>query len=69
MARLLIQSTIDHQFLHWSPVTGSVTWTPSLHTALAYGIADDMEQVAQLAEDYCDGGAFVVVDLDRTPRV
>lgn len=68
MARLLIQSTVDHQFLHWSPVSGSVAWTPSLHTALAYGIAEDAEQVSQLVEDYCDGGAYVVVDLDRLPR-
>ncbi len=66
MARLLIQSAIDHQFLHWSPVSGSVAWTPSLATALCYGIADDAEQVQQLVEDYCEG-PFVVVDLDNVP--
>jgi len=64
MARLLIQSAIDHQFLHWSPVTGSVAWTPSLATALVYGVADDMDQVAQLVEDNCEG-PYSVVDLDN----
>ena len=64
MARLLIQSAIDHQFLHWSPVTGSVAWTPSLATALVYGVADDIDQVAQLVDDNCEG-PYVVVDIDN----
>lgn len=66
MARLLIQSAIDHQFLHWSPVSGSVAWTPSLATALVYGIADDIDQVQQLVEDNCDG-PYAVIDLDNVP--
>lgn len=64
MSRLLIQSAVDHQFLHWSPVSGSVAWTPSLATALVYGIADDLDQVAQLVEDWCEG-PYSVVDLDN----
>lgn len=68
MSRFLIQSTIDHQFLHWSPVVGDVTWTPSLHTALVYGLAEDEEQVQQLVSDHCDGRAYVVVDLDNIPE-
>ena len=67
MARLLIQSTVDFQFLHWSPVSGSVAWTPSLHQALAYGCIDDFEQVQQLTEDYCDRGCWVLIDLDNPP--
>lgn len=67
--RLLIQSTIDHHFLYSSPVNGDVTWTPSLHTALVYGLIEDMDQAAQLIEDHCDCGAYVVVDLDNIPEV
>lgn len=68
MSRLLIQSTITHQFLHSSPVNGDVAWTPSLHTALVYGLVSDMDQAAQLIEDHCDRGAWVLVDLDNIPE-
>lgn len=65
MARYLIQSALTFQFLHASPVNGDVSWTPSLATALGYGVVRDEEQVAQLQEDHCDRGLTVVVDLDR----
>lgn len=68
MSRYLIQSTITHQFLHSSPVSGDVAWTPSLHTALVYGLVGDEEQAAQLIEDHCDRGAWVLVDLDNVPE-
>lgn len=64
MSRYLIQSGIDFQFLHSSPVTGDVQWTPSLATALRYGVISDLDQVAELADGYCDRGAYLVVDLD-----
>lgn len=63
MARLLIQSGITFQFLAVLP-SGDVGWTPSLLTALRYGVVDDVEQVAQLIEDHCDSGSALVVDLD-----
>lgn len=66
--RLLIQSTITHQFLHSSPINADVTWTASLHTALVYGLIEDMDQAAQLIDDHCDRGAYVVVDLDNVPE-
>jgi len=68
MSRLLIQSTITHEFLHSSPVTGDVTWTPSLHTALVFGLVHDEDQAAQLIEDHCDRGAYALVDLDNIPE-
>lgn len=63
MSRLLIQSGISFQFLAVLP-NGDVGWTPSLLTALRYGVIDDEEQVAQLIEDHCDSGTALVVDLD-----
>lgn len=64
MARYLIQSGVTFEFLHACPRSGDVGWTPSLATAIQYGVADDMEQVAQLTEDHCDAGRFLVVNLD-----
>lgn len=64
MSRYLIQSGVTFEFLHSDPRTGDVSWTPSLATAIRFGIADDMDQVAQLVEDHCDRGAALVVDLD-----
>ena len=68
MSRYLIQSTVDWQFIHSSPINGDVTWTPSLTTALAYGRIDDLDQVAQIAEDHCDRNYYVVVDLHNMPE-
>lgn len=65
MARYLIQSGSRWQFLHSSPVNGDVTWTPSLRTAMEFGVIDDLEQVHQLIEDHCDFGDSLVIDLDR----
>lgn len=62
--RYLIQSAETFEFLHSSPRTGDVTWTPSLLTAIRHGVCDDEEQVAQLIEDHCDRSA-VVVNLDE----
>lgn len=64
MSRYLIQSGVTFQFLHSDPRSGDVSWTPSLATAIRFGVADDLEQVAQLVEDHCDRGASLVVDLD-----
>jgi len=68
MSRYLIQSTVDFHYLHSSPLSGDVAWTPSLQTALVYGLVEDEEQVAQLTADHCDRGCFVVVDLDNIPE-
>jgi len=68
MSRYLIQSTIDFHFLHSSPINGDVTWTPSLQTALVYGLISDEEQLSQLAADHCDRGCYAVVDLDNIPE-
>lgn len=64
MARLLIQSARSHQFLHHNPATGDVGWTPSLITALQFGVASDYEEAEQLVRDHCDRGTVVVVDVD-----
>jgi len=64
MARYLIQSAITFGFVHSDPRTGDVAFTPSLATAIRFGIVDDMEQVAQLIEDHFDRGTALVVDLD-----
>lgn len=66
--RLLIQSTVDFHFLHSSPINGDVSWTPSLQTALVYGLISDHEQAAQLIEDHCDRGCYMVVDIDNVPE-
>jgi hypothetical protein len=66
MARLLIQSGRNFQFLHSCPHTGDVAWTPSLSLALRYGLIDDEEQAVQMLDDHCDKGSCVVVDLDET---
>jgi hypothetical protein len=68
MSRYLIQSTIDFHFLHVSPINGDITWTPSLQTALVYGLVQDEEQAAQLTEDHCDRHCFTVIDLDNIPE-
>jgi len=65
MARYLIQSAVTWEFLHAHPQSGDVTFTPSLLTAMRFGVVDDMEQVAQLIEDHCDRGTAVVIDLDQ----
>lgn len=64
MARFLIQSGITWEFLHVDPRTGDLCWTPSLATAIRFGVADDLDQVAQLQEDHCDRGQTLVIDLD-----
>ena len=63
MARLLIQSGVSFHFLTLLP-SGDIGWTPSLLTALRYGVIDEADQVAQLVEDHCDHGTALVVDLD-----
>jgi len=65
MPRYLIQSAETFEFLHSSPRTGDVTWTPSLLTAIRHGVVADDDLLAQLIEDHCDGSA-VVVDLDQS---
>ena len=68
MARFLIQSGITFQFLHVDPRSGDVGWTPSLATAVRFGVVEELDQVAQLVEDHCDRGAGLVVDLDAEPQ-
>lgn len=63
MGRFLIQSAETFQYLHSSPVSGDVAWTPSLVTALRHGIIDDEEQAVQMHRDHCDRTA-IVIDLD-----
>lgn len=65
MSRLLIQSGRTFEFLHAHPQTGDVAWTPSLLTALQFGVIDDSEHAAQMIDDHCDRGTVLVVDLDR----
>lgn len=62
--RLLIQSARTFQFLHSSPVTGEVAFTPSLLTALEFGTVSDWEQAQEMAEEWFDRGQAVVIDLD-----
>lgn len=64
MARYLIQSGVTFEFLHSDPRTADVNWTPSLATAIRFGVVDDLDQAAQLIEDHCDRGMALVVDLD-----
>lgn len=65
--RLIVQSAETFEFLHHSPVEGrGVCWTPSLPAAVRYGICEDLEQAAQLIQDYADGPC-VVVDLEQIP--
>jgi len=64
MARYLIQSCVNYEFLHSDPRTGDVTFTPSLAIAIRHGIVEDLDQVAQLIEDHCDRGLTMVIDLD-----
>lgn len=63
MSRYLIQSAETFAFLHSSPVTGDIGWTPSLITALRHGVIDDEEDALQLKRDHCDRTA-IVIDLD-----
>jgi len=65
MARFLIQSARTFKFIHSSPATGDVDWTPSLLTAMRFGIVEDEEQVAQLIEDHFDRGSAITIDLDE----
>lgn len=62
--RYLIQSGVTFQFLHVMPQSGDVGWTPSLATALRFGVISDPEDIAQLVEDHCDRGTGLIVDLD-----
>lgn len=62
--RLLIQSARTFQFLHSSPVTGEVSFTPSLLTALEFGTVSDWEQAQEMVEEWFDRGQAVVIDLD-----
>lgn len=62
--RLLIQSARTHEFLHSSPVTGDVSWTPSLSTALEFGVIEDWEEAARMADEYVDRGLAIIVSLD-----
>lgn len=64
MARFIIQSARTHQFLHFNPATGDVGYTPSLLTALQYGVAYEPEEVQQLITDHGHTGQMVIVDLD-----
>jgi hypothetical protein len=65
MPRYLIQSAVNWEFLHADPRSGDVAYTPSLLTAMRFGLVDDAEQVAQLIADHCDPGTSVVIDLDQ----
>jgi len=65
MARYLIQSARTFKFLHSCPNTGDVSWTPSLLTAIQFGMVDDEEQVSQLIDDHCDRGSAITIDLDE----
>lgn len=67
--RAVVQSAETWCFLHWSPRTGGVSWTPSLATAIRFGLVTEAEQAAQLIEDHCDRNAAMVVDLDADPEV
>lgn len=62
--RLLLQSARNHQFLHSSPVTGEVAFTPSLLVALEFGVVPDWEQAQEMASEYFDRGTAIFVDLD-----
>ena len=62
--RLLLQSARTHQFLHASPVTGEVSFTPALLTALEFGVVPDWEQAQELVSEYFDRGQAIVIDLD-----
>ncbi|MEZ0202872.1 hypothetical protein [Ideonella sp.] len=64
MARYLLQSALTWEFLHPSPRTGDVTWTPSLLTAIEFGVIEDEEEVQQLINDHCDRGRVLIVNLD-----
>lgn len=64
MPRFLIQSAETFEFLHISPKSGDLTWTPSLLAAIRHGVSTEAEEVAQLIEDHCDRNA-IVVDLDQ----
>lgn len=64
MPRYLLQSALTWEFLHNSPKTGDVTWTPSLLTALEFGVVDDEEEVQQLIDDHCDRGRVLIINID-----
>lgn len=66
MSRFVIQSAETFFFLHCSPRSGDVGWTPSLLTAIRnQGVFTEPEHVAQMIEDHCDRRGAVVIDLDE----
>lgn len=66
--RALVQSTESGRFLAREPNSGCAVWVRSLRDALATGIVNDEEHLAQLVEDHCDFAGFIVVDLDNVPE-
>lgn len=64
MSRFVIQSARTHQYLHHNPATGDVGWSPSLVTALQFGVVHDPDEVQQLVDDHCERGLAVVIDID-----
>lgn len=62
--RLVLQSVRTFQFLHSSPITGEVAFTPSLTQALEFGTVSDWEQARELVDEYFDPGTAIIVDLD-----
>jgi len=65
VARYLIQSAVTWEFLHSDPRTGDVCFTPSLLTAMRFGVVEDREQVAQLVQDHCDRDSTLLIDIDQ----
>lgn len=63
MSRFLIQSAETFCYLHSSPMSGDVQWTPSLVTALRHGLIFDEDEAQQMKTDHCDRTA-IVIDLD-----
>lgn len=63
MSRYLIQSAETFAYLHASPLSGDVQWTPSLVTALRHGLIYDEDEAFQMKRDHCDRTA-IVIDLD-----
>jgi hypothetical protein len=68
VSRLIIQSTVDFQFLAFDPRTRSVGWTSSLLSALTFGVVCDEETAQEMASEYCDRGAFQILDIDHDYR-
>lgn len=68
MARFVIQSTLDFQFVAFDPRTRMVGWTSSLAAVMCYGVVDDEQTAQEMAAEYCDRGCFQIVDLDSDLR-